>query len=237
MGPGRSQIQGRLQIQFGPKTGDTVAFAISSLVPAGLLAVPPSSILGAGFAPGLVGQREILKFPLQSYSLERVVFVDEPFNFPQGATNLKTGRVIGEMIYPSYYGQSLADALFAQNHGRISADPFFLVASQSPGGENPATYALFEKGANGQLTFRYSGEHKRSFATYRFPSPDWLEANSYVSGAKGSLDLFLRLQGLLAAGRRARESNGRRRERDLVAGRPVQLQLLGSLRRIGSRSF
>jgi hypothetical protein len=194
LGPGRSHVQGRLQIQFGARNGDTVPFAITSIPPAGLLAVPPPSILGAGFAPGLIGHDEFLRFPLLTYKLEKVAFVDEPFNFPQGAVNLKTGRVIGEMEYPSYYSQSLAEVLFSQNDGRISTDPFFLVASRPVLGEKETMYALFEKGSNGELIFRYSAEHRRSFASYRFPSPDFVKANSFISGDEGTLDLFLRLQ-------------------------------------------
>jgi hypothetical protein len=208
LGPGRSHFQGRLQIQFGPQTGDTVPFAITSIPPAGLLAVPPPSILGAGFSPGLIGHDEFLRFPLLTYRLDKVAFVDEVFNFPQGAVNLKTGRVIGEMVYPSYYSQSLAEVLFAQNDGRISFDPFFLVASRPILGAQPTMYALFEKGPNGELVFRYSAEHKRTFATYRFPSPDFVKANSFISGDNGSLDLFLRIQAISNTARGAGRIQG-----------------------------
>jgi hypothetical protein len=194
VGPGRSHVQGRLQIQFGPRTGNTIPFAITSLVPPALLARPPESpILGHGPLPGLLGQEEFLRFPLLTYRLQRVVFVDEPYNFPSGAIDVNTGRVIGDMVYPSFYGQSLADALFNQNDGRISKDPFFMVADRSEQTRD-RLYALFEKGPNGQVMFRLSAEHKRSFATYRFPSPDFIKANSWISGPNGALDLFLRLQ-------------------------------------------
>ena len=188
-GPGRSHLQGRLQIQFGPRTGDTVPFAVTSLVPEALLAVPPESpILGHGPAPGLLGQEEFLRFPLVSYRLQRVVFVDEPYNFPQGAINLKTGRVIGRMVYPSFYGQNLADVLFNQNAPRIDKVPFDLIAK----------YALFEKGADGSTIFRYAGEHKRSFEGYLFPSPDFLLANGFLGGPNATLDLFLNLRAVLS---------------------------------------
>jgi len=184
-GPGRSHVQGRLQIQFGPVTGDTVPFAVTSLVPEGLLAEPPESdILGHGPLPGLLGQEEFLRFPNVTYHLQRVVFVDEPYNFPQGAIHLKTGRVIGKMVYPSFYGQNLADVLFRQNEPRIDRVPFFLVADR----------ALFEKAPDGTTVFRYSGEHVRSFATYLFPSPDFVKEHAFVGGSDATLDLFLRLR-------------------------------------------
>jgi len=190
-GPGRAHVQGRLQIQFGPRTGNTVPFAVTSLVPEGLLAEPPESrILGHGPLPGLIGPDEFLVFPLVSYRLQRIVLVDEPFNFPQGAIDLRTGRVIGKMVYPAFFGQSLADVLFDQNEPRIAKDPFFLIAH----------YAVFEKGSGGETVFRYSGEHKRSFATYRFPSPDFRLDHAYLGGPNAALDLFLRLRAIRPAG-------------------------------------
>jgi hypothetical protein len=182
-GAGRSHLVGRLQIQFGPRAGDTVPFVINALPPEGLLAKPPESdLFGAGFTPGLLGPDEFLHFPLQTYRLKQVALFDEPFNIIHGAVHLKTGRVIGEMEYPSFFAQNLAAVLFRQNQGRISTDPFYLLALQPNPGQPEQTYALFERGVNGQIVFRFSGEHKRSFATYRFPTPNWwwTEATSPV---------------------------------------------------------
>jgi hypothetical protein len=191
---GRSHIVGRLQIQFGPPTGDTVSFVIQSLVPEGLLAKPPSSALGPGFQPSLLGQEEFLRFPLQTYRLKGVAVVEEPFNIVHGAVDLRTGRVIGEMEWPAFFVQNLALALFEQNDGRISTNSFPISAFSRRPDEQQDTYALFERGPNGQLTFRYSGRHKRSFATFRFPSPDLVKANSYLAGVRATLDLFFRVQ-------------------------------------------
>ncbi len=193
-GAGRSHLQGRIEVQFGPRTSqETIPFVITSLVPEGLLAnAPESPILGHGPVPGLLGQEEILRFPLQTYRLERVVFVDEPYNLPRGVLDLRTGRVIGEMVYPSFYGQSLADVLFEQNDGRIEKKPFDVIAK---GPDDPARlFCLFEKGGSGQTLFRFSGEHVRSFETYLFPSPDFVKANAFLAGPGSKLDLFLRLQ-------------------------------------------
>lgn len=196
LGPGRSHIQGRLQFQFGPRTTeDTVPFTITSLVPEALLAnPPPSNILGRGPAPGLLGQDEILRFPLLSYRFQRVTFVDEPYSFNHGVVDLRTGKIIGEFVYPSFYGQALAEALFEQNDGRVEKEPFNLIAD--PGSDRNPGYALFERGTNGQTVFRLSAEHVRSFATYRFPSPDFIKANSFIAGPGARLDLFLRIQAM-----------------------------------------
>ena len=195
IGPGRSHVQGRIGVQFGPREGNTVSFTMASLTPAGLFATAPvSSITGPGFQPGFIGQQEYLKFPKATYYLQRVALVDEPFGVIHGAIDLNTGRVIGEMEYPIFIGQSLAEALFAQNAGRISTDPFFLIAAQPRPGEAESNYALFQKGPNGETVFRYSGEHNRSFSTFRFPSPDLLFANSYIGGPNAKLDIFVRVQ-------------------------------------------
>ncbi|MEQ1884893.1 MAG: hypothetical protein ABL967_07510 [Bryobacteraceae bacterium] len=195
LAPGRSHLQGRLGIQFGPREGDTVSFTIADLVPSALFATPPvSSITGPGFQPGLIGQQEFLRFPNATYFLKRVAMIDEPFGLIHGAIDLKTGRVIGEMEYPLLISQSLAEVLFAQNAGRISTDPFFLIASQPQEGEAETTYALFQKGPGGETVFRYSGEHQRSFATFRFPAPDYIFANSFVGGPNARLDIFTRIQ-------------------------------------------
>ncbi len=195
IGPGRAHLQGRIGVQFGPREGNTVSFTLSSMVPSALFATPPvSSITGPGFQPGLIGQQEFLKFPKASYFLQRVAMVDEPFGLIHGAIDVKTGRVIGEMEYPILISQSLAEALFAQNAGRISTDPFFLVAAQPQPNEAESTYAMFQKGPNGETVFRYSGEHRRSFATFRFPSPDLIFANSFIGGPNAKLDIFVRVQ-------------------------------------------
>lgn len=195
LGPGRSHIQGRLMIQFGPRSGGSIPFIIRSLPAAGLIQDPPvNAVFGRGFGPGLLGHEEFLRFPLLTYKLERVVFVDEPFAINHGHVDLRTGRVLGEYFYPSFYGQSLAEVLFAQNDGRISTLPFDVVAKENPV-SNPG-YAFFERGTNGQTVFRLSAEHTRSFAGFRFPSPDHVKANSFLAGPKGGLNLFLRLQAM-----------------------------------------
>lgn len=196
---GRSHVQGRLLIQFGVESGGTVPFVVRSLPPAALLADPPASpLLGRAFAPGLLGAEESLRFPNATYRLEKVVFVDEAFNIPQGEIDLRTGRVLGEMAWPSYFGQTLAEKLFDLNAGVISREPFDIVAARTAA--NAPNYALFEKAPDGALVFRYSGEHVRSFAGFLFPSPDYLPANALKAGPAAQLNLFLRLQASLPPG-------------------------------------
>lgn len=195
LGSGRSQLLGRLEIQFGPRCGDTIPFAIRAAVPEGLLAQPPPNpLLGTGFLPGLLGQDEYLKFPLATYHLQRVALVDEPFNIQHGAVNLKTGRVIGEMEYPAYFATNVALVLFEQNAPRIPKDPFFMTALRPAPGAPVETYALFEKGPGGETIFRFSGVFHPTFVNFLFPSPDFVKAHAFVGGPKAVLHIFLRLQ-------------------------------------------
>jgi len=193
---GRAELQGRYQIQFGPQEEDTLPFVISTLRPAGLFADPPvSPLLGPGFQPGLLGANETLTFPNYTYDQFKVSFADEVFNFPQGSIDLSTGRVIGEFEYPMFIDQALIEAIFTENSGRISTDPFYVLASRPLPGQPETLYALFEQGQNGETTFRFSGLHQRSFATYLFPNPDLIAADAWPGGPAGNLNIFDLLQG------------------------------------------
>lgn len=193
---GRSELQGRFQIQFGPQEEDTLPFVISTLRPAGLFADPPvSPILGYGFQPGLLGTNQLLSFPDDQYFQFKLSFADEVFNFAQGAIDLSTGRVIGDFEYPMYIDQTIIEALIDENNGRVSLDPFFVIGSQPPAGQSATTYALFEQGLNGETIFRFSGLHQRSFATYVFPNPDFIPTDAWIGGPTANLDIFNLLQG------------------------------------------
>lgn len=193
---GRSELQGRFQIQFGQQTGNTLPFQISTIRPSGLFADPPvSPLLGVGFQPGLLGTNQILTFPNFQYHQFKLSFADEPFNFAQGMIDLNTGRIIGQFEYPMFIDQTIIEALFDENNGRVEKDPFFIVASKPYPGQPETLYALFEQGANGETTFRFSGLHERSFATYTFPNPDFIAADAFTGGPDGNLNIFTRFQG------------------------------------------
>jgi hypothetical protein len=192
---GRAELQGRLQIQFGPRTGNTLPFRITSLRPSGLFANPPvSPQLGPGFQPGLLGTNQLLSFPYVQYFQSKLSFADEPFNVPQGMIDLSTGRIIGEFEYPMFIDQTIIESVVDQNNGRVENEPFFVIASRPAPGQPQDLYALFEKGQSGETTFRFSGLHKRSYATYIFPNPDMIPGHGFLSGSTGNLNIFDRLQ-------------------------------------------
>ena len=197
LGPGRSELQGRLQIQFGPLSGNTVPFQISTMVPEGLFAEPPNStILGPGFRGFLIGTNQQLHFPNYLYNQHKLLFADEVHNRASGLIDLASGQVIGEFIYPMYIDQSIIEQLIPDNNGRVTLDPFFLVAERAPQNPEDPNYAFFEKGANGQTMFRANLFHHRSFETYCFPFPSLLPNQCWVSppGSGGNLNIFGKLQ-------------------------------------------
>jgi hypothetical protein len=193
--PGRSELQGRMQIQFGPKIGNSVPFQISVLPPDGLFAEPPiNPLTGPGFRGFLMGSNQQLHFPNLTYTQHKLYFVDEPYNRASGMIDLASGQIMGEFTYPMFIDQSVIEALIPDNNGRVSTDPFYLVAmrpTQDPGDPN---YAFFEKEPNGQTMFRANLFHHRTFATYCFPQPGLLPNQCWVSGPGGNLNIFGKLQ-------------------------------------------
>jgi hypothetical protein len=196
MGPGRSELMGRFQVQFGPKVGNAVPFQISALPPEGLFAEPPlNPLTGPGFRGFLMGPNQQLRFPAgQVYHQHKLYFVDEPYNRASGMIDLASGHVIGEFVYPMYIDQSIIEALIPDNNGRVSADPFLLVSMQPHQNPEDPSYAFFEKGMNGQTTLRFNLFHHRSFATYCYPMPSLLPNQCWISPEGGNLNIFGKFQ-------------------------------------------
>jgi hypothetical protein len=183
----RSHMQGRLQIQFGERSGDTVPFNLHVLEPEGLLANPPPSpiTLPPGFSFGAIGMDEDLQFPLLKYHFQSVVLSDNPFLIAAGAVNWKTGQVVGDFEDQVVFVQTLLLAVNFQNLG--------LTPSSFPY-RGPAS---FEKGANGQLVFRASLTGLLPFAGVIFPGPDFTTpAHSFVAGPDSFLHPGLAFQAM-----------------------------------------
>lgn len=196
LGPGRSELQGRVMVQFGPRIGNGVPIQLSVMPPEGLFAEPPNNPLtGPGFRGFLLGANQQLHFPSGViYDQHKLYFVDEPYNRASGMVDVNSGRIIGELVYPMYIDQSIIETLIPANNGRVSADPFLLVAQRPPQNLEDPTYAFFERGVNGQTTLRMNLFHKRSFATYCYPTPVLQPNLCWISGDKGNLNIFGKIQ-------------------------------------------
>ncbi|PYT23161.1 MAG: hypothetical protein DMG57_32910 [Acidobacteria bacterium] len=185
----QSHLQGRVQIQFGDRSGDTVPFGVSLLVPEALLANPPASPLPLppGFSLGALGHDEDLKFPALTYRFQSVVMSDDNFDISVAALNLKTGEVLGGLLYKGVFVQTLLLQVLFQNNGRIAPGSF---PYRGP--------ASFENGPNGEMVFRYQGDSFLPFEGFIWPSPDFTTAaHSFLAGPGSLLNPRLGLQAML----------------------------------------
>lgn len=187
-GRGRSQLLGRLHVQFGEREGNSVPFYVSAMLPGGFLAPapePPSPIsqgLSAGGFPGQLasgplGFNEFLRFPLRTFFLDDVFLVSDPFDLPVGAVDVRTGEVIGGQLHRGFIGQDVFFAL-------IRIEP------RTPSGSflfhGPAS---FQKGPRGETVYRFCGEvHIPYPEGFLFPQPNL--AVGFAAGPDSALDPF-----------------------------------------------
>lgn len=182
-GLGSSQMQGRIQVQFGNRHGKFLPVAINALPPGGLLVPPPPFPIN-GLSLGFVGFDENLVFPKATYKVQGVAITDDPFDIPVGELNLETGTVVGGLLWRTFWNTSLLNAILVQNNGRLLPQSFFM---RGP--------ALFQVGQNAQNMFRYNGSEYRPFEGFTFPSTDYTDpSRSYTAGPGSVLAPFFRMQ-------------------------------------------
>jgi hypothetical protein len=183
---GRSQLQGRIQMQFGDQNGDYVPVAINSMPPAALL-VPPPAFPIPGLSLGFLGFDEHLNFPKLSYEVTGTAITDDPFDVPVGEFNVKTGQFTGGLRWRTFWNQSLLLAILAQNNGRLLPASFMI--------HGPAT---LQNGPNGETLFRYDGSVGLPFDSFTWPTPDYTNAaGSFIAGPGSLLTPFFRMQAVL----------------------------------------
>jgi hypothetical protein len=192
---GRCHLMGRLKIQFGPRFGNSVGFAMQFLPPGGLLAAYPEPLeyLPTGVCRGMIGFNEQMRFPSGvTYNQSKLSSASDPFRIGVGAIDLRTGKVIGEFLHPGFVVQQLFVNLIDVEKC-TPADTF-----------NYQGEALFEAGANGQLTFRWNGETFLPYPRgFHFPAPTPNGRPAFVVVRESRLDPFLRTRAM-AGGRPAR---------------------------------
>lgn len=184
-GTGRSHLMGRLRIQFGARSGDTVSMAMSFLPPGGLLSEEPKPLpyLPPGTARGMVGFNEQLIFPKGvTYNQKNLSSSMDPNNLAICAVNVKTGEILDELLCRSFVVQQLFVNL-------IDVEPC------TPGDsflyQGPAR---FTRGHDGELVFALDGEVFIPYPKgFMFPAPtdDGQPAFEVVGDSR--LDPFLRL--------------------------------------------
>ena len=205
----RSHLVGRLLIQFGERSGDSVPVAVSTLVPGGMFVTPPGSPGAREFPglPGLLGHDETLRFKRISYDMKGVYWVDDPFEIALGSVDLKTGRLLGNFLFRGFIVQDVILAL-------RRLEPRTPKSSWSMRGP-----AAFERDRSGQTVFGYRGAVRMPYPEgYGFPRPDL--TSLYEAGPGSALDPYIFIQamdgvaptpaGKSGAAHGAQASNGQR---------------------------
>ena len=184
---GRSQLMGRLRLQFGERSANSVPVFVSLLTPGGALypmqATPISQAFPGRLSPGPHGFDEFLRFPLRTYFLETVSFFDDPFDLSMGAVDVNTGQFIGGLLH----------------RGFLAQDVFFALVRIEP--RTPRSSFLFagpaslEKGEIGQSIFRLQSTTRLPYPEgFLFPQPDL--ATGYVVGPGSFLEPYLWIQAI-----------------------------------------
>ncbi len=187
-GEGRSQMIGRIEVQFGTPVGDFMPIALSPLPPEGLL-VPPPPFPAPGISLGYLGFDEKLRFPNITYTVDGPAIADDPFDFAVGELNLKTGYFEGGLLWRVFFTHDLLQAILAQNNGRILPVSFIFTGK-----------AWFQSGPNNSLVFRYPGTTFLPYENFVFPGPDYsTSAHSYTAPVGSYLEPFYRMQGMLTS--------------------------------------
>jgi len=179
---GRSQVLGRVLLQFGQRAGNSVPVAVSFLNPGGLLVdfpvTPITQLFPGRLYPGPRGCDEILRFPLRSYSLDDLAILDDPFDISVGAVDLRTGKFINDLLHRGFINQNVFFALI-RVEPRTPQNSFYF---RGP--------AVLERGANGRLIFRFQGQQHLPYpADFLFPDPNL--ATGFRAGPNSALDPFL----------------------------------------------
>ncbi|MEO7651700.1 MAG: hypothetical protein ABIZ80_14640, partial [Bryobacteraceae bacterium] len=183
IGFGRSQMQGRIQLQFGEQNGDYIPVAMNAMAPAGLL-VPPPPFPIPGLSLGFLGHDEKLRFRLKEYVVAEVAITDDLFDIPVAEYNVKTGQFVGGIMWRTFWTTSLLQIILRVNPGRLPVQSFLL---RGP--------AQMEKGLNDQLVFRYNASEYRPFDGFTFPGNDYDNLSIvYPVGPGSLLEPFFRMQ-------------------------------------------
>jgi len=179
---GRSHLLGRVLLQYGVRSGNTVPVAVSAVAPGGVMQAMEPSPITAVF-PGRLyhgpsGFDEFLRFPLRTYSLDDLAIIDDPFDVSVGSVDLTTGRFVNELLHRGFINQDLIFALL-RVEPRTPGSSFFF---RGP--------AVLERGAGGATVFRFKGEVYVPYPEgFLFPKPNL--TTGFVIGPNSRLDPFL----------------------------------------------
>jgi hypothetical protein len=181
-GTGRSRLIGRVQIQFGPRCGNSVPVAVSTTTAGGTLApmdrTPLAGLFPGRLTPGPLGFYENLRFPLRTYSLNDLAIIDDPFDLSIGSMDLRTGRFVHPLLHRGFINQDLIFALI-RVEPRTPQNSFMF--------RGPAE---LQRTRSGSPAFQYYGQvHIPYPPGFLFPEPNL--ATGFSIGENSALDPYL----------------------------------------------
>jgi hypothetical protein len=182
---GHTEVQGRIEVQFGARNGNFVPVAFHGLPPEGLIAPSPPFPI-PGLSLGLLGPDTHLVFPLLTYVVAGTVVADDPFDFSVGELDVTTGQIVGGLLWRSFWNHTLLTAILTANATTLAP---FSFQERGP--------ALFQKGPNGELLFRFNSTTVLPYTGFIFPSPDYTSKVGFTGGPGSILQPFVRLQAAL----------------------------------------
>lgn len=179
---GRSQVLGRVLLQFGERAGNSVPVAVSFLNPGGLLVdfpdTPITQLFPGRLYPGPRGCDEFLRFPLRTYLTIDLAILDDPLDISVGAVDLRTGKFLNDLLHRGFINQDLFFALI-RVEPRTPQSSFYF---RGP--------AVLDRGSDGRLIFRFQGQvHIPYPEGFFFPDPNL--ATGFPAGPNSALDPFL----------------------------------------------
>ena len=162
---GRSHVLGRSLVQFGVPSGGTTPVAITNLGPGGVFTSTRATRVTEAFpgriTPGPSGFDEILRFPLRSYPQNGLNILDDPFDVPIGAIDLRTGALFGEHLHRGFIEQDLIYSLM-RVEPRTPRNSFYFRGA-----------AVIEPICDDRLAFRHRAQvHVFYPKNFEFPAPD-----------------------------------------------------------------
>ncbi|MEQ1727243.1 MAG: hypothetical protein ABL982_02590 [Vicinamibacterales bacterium] len=181
---GRSHLTGRLLVQFGAPTANSLPFTVTTVLPGGMFATPPDSPVAKAFpgrlSVGLLAHDERLRFPKVHYDMHGVAWVDDPFELSLGSIDLRTGRVLGTFQHRGFIVQNVLLKL-------IELEPRTPKSSWRMRGP-----AAFQRNGDGQTVFTFNGGDWIPFPEgFGFPKPDL--QSCFVVGPGSRLDPYFYL--------------------------------------------
>ncbi len=196
---GWSQVQGRVQIQFGQLqpggSSNYIPVAVTALPPEGLI-VPPPAFPVAGLSTGWIGNDEFLKFPNTTYNITGTATTDDPFDVAVGELDITTGKFVGGLLWRQFWTNSLLTALLADNPS---------IAQQSFWMRGPAG---FTTGDNGELLFQFTGKTYLNLSGAIFPEPN--SSSTYTAGPGSVIAPFNNIQAAMTVDQPAQLMTGGR---------------------------